>query len=63
MMRLMTGRIIELIVGLWLIVAPWALGLSNATLMLWSNTIIGVLIVLLSAWDIIAIIEMKKGAK
>ena len=57
----MTGRIAELILGLWLIAAPWVLGLSNATLMLWSNTVVGIIIVLLSAWDIMEIIERKKG--
>ena len=42
----------EVIIGAWLIVSPWILGASGVTLLLWSNTILGLALVLMGLWSI-----------
>ena len=41
---------VEIIIGVWLIVSPWVLGASGVTLLLWSNTVLGVVLVLKGLW-------------
>lgn len=43
---------VQLILGICVFVSPWILGFSDITTALWSNIIIGVLIVIFSLWEI-----------
>ncbi len=43
----------QLILGLWVFLAPWILGYSFVTPALWSSIIAGVLISLLALWSIL----------
>lgn len=42
-----------LILGLWVLLAPWILGYASLTPALWSSLISGVLISLLALWSIL----------
>ncbi len=61
MLSHMTKHIIELVIGLWLIASPWVLGLSSATLLLWTNTIGGIFVVIVSAWELFQLAEQKRS--
>ena len=41
---------VNLVLGLWLIVAPWALGFAGSVNALWTHVILGVLTAAVSAW-------------
>ena len=43
----------QLILGLWILVAPWVLGYAFVTPALWSSIIAGVFIALLALWSIL----------
>lgn len=40
----------EIIVGGWVLISPWVLGISSNALGKWSNVIIGMLFVLRALW-------------
>ncbi|MFH0890823.1 MAG: SPW repeat protein [Candidatus Liptonbacteria bacterium] len=42
----------EVAIGVWLIISPWILGANSAILLLWSNTIFGIVLVLAGLWSI-----------
>lgn len=44
---------IKLILGIWLIVSPWILGYWSVSAALWSQIVVGVLLILLSLWQIV----------
>lgn len=43
---------INVAVGLWLVISPWLLGYANMTSMTWNQVIVGLLVVILAAWDV-----------
>ncbi len=43
------------ILGLWLVIAPWVLGLSSMKPAVWNYVIVGGLIIVLSAWEVWAV--------
>jgi hypothetical protein len=43
----------QLILGLWVLLAPWILGYASLAPALWSSVISGVLISLLALWSIL----------
>jgi SPW repeat len=40
------------ILGVWLVVAPWALGFAALTAAAWNHVVVGVLIAALAAWEL-----------
>jgi hypothetical protein len=42
----------EFVVGIIMIASPWVLGFSDISLAKWCNVLIGLLLVLMSAWTI-----------
>lgn len=42
----------QLLIGLWLVVSPWLLGYASITVMKWSNTIVGIALVVINMWII-----------
>ena len=54
----MNGKVLEWIrmgIGLWIVVSPWILGYWRVTSALWSGIVAGVLIMLLSLWQIVGV--------
>jgi hypothetical protein len=45
---------INLLAGVWLFVSPWLLSYSGTRNALWDAVIVGALVVILAAWDLIA---------
>jgi hypothetical protein len=43
------------ICGVWLVIAPWVLGFSAMVLARWDHVIVGVLVVVLAAWELWAV--------
>ena len=43
------------ILGLWLVIAPWVLGFHTMALALWDHVIVGILLIVLAAWDLWAV--------
>jgi hypothetical protein len=43
---------VQLVLGLWVLVSPWAMGFADLTAALWSNVIVGALIVIFSLWQL-----------
>jgi len=43
---------INLTLGIWLLLSPWALGFSSSTLLMWNAVIAGSLVVVLAGWAI-----------
>lgn len=43
---------VNLILGIWLFIAPWALGFSNLANAAWDHWIVGVLVFLFALWDL-----------
>ncbi len=43
------------LLGLWLIVAPWVLKFSAAAIATWDHVIVGILVVVLAAWELWAV--------
>jgi len=46
-----TGRI-ELILGIWIFISPWAMGYASLSPVLWNNIIVGAVMALLGLWEI-----------
>ncbi len=51
---------VNLILGAWLLISPWALGFSSATLVTWNAVIFGVLIAAFAGWKLIPESSEKK---
>lgn len=49
----MTGRWIELALGVLLIIAPWVLGFSNISIAKWVDLVFGVVIVLINVQKVV----------
>jgi len=45
----------QLILGLWVLASPWILGFSEITTALWSNVIIGALIMIFALWELFGV--------
>jgi hypothetical protein len=43
------------LLGIWLIVAPWVLKFSAAAIVTWDHVIVGILVVVLAAWELWAV--------
>ncbi len=43
------------LLGIWLIVAPWVLKFSAAAIATWDHVIVGILVVVLAAWELWAV--------
>ena len=41
---------VAIVLGIWLIVSPWLMGVSG--LALWSNLLVGMILVLVGAWEL-----------
>ena len=44
--------VINLIIGIWVFISPWALGYAGVSSIAWSAWIIGALVIIFSAWAI-----------
>ncbi len=42
----------QLILGLWVLISPWAIGFSEVNIALWSNVIAGLLIAIFALWGL-----------
>jgi len=43
---------VQLVLGLWVLVSPWAMSFSDLTAALWSNVIVGALIIIFALWQL-----------
>jgi hypothetical protein len=41
---------VHLGLGVWTLVSPWVLGFSDISIMRWSNVVVGVALIITSAW-------------
>ncbi|MEK7608666.1 MAG: SPW repeat protein [Patescibacteria group bacterium] len=48
----MTNSWIRLFLGAWIIISPWILGFSEISLAKWSNIVVGVIMLILSLWEL-----------
>jgi hypothetical protein len=55
----MIERWINIVIGAWLIIAPWVLGFSDSVLMKWSSVLCGIILVAMNAW----LLSEKNGIK
>ena len=46
---------IDAVIGIWLIVAPFVLGYTTVTAALWNDIIVGIVVVVLSAWAALSV--------
>lgn len=44
---------LNLVVGVWLLVSPWVMGVPVAGALVWSNVVVGVVVGVLAAWTLI----------
>jgi hypothetical protein len=44
---------IHVCLGFWLIISPWILGFAEISVAKWSNVLIGLVLIIWSAWDIL----------
>lgn len=56
----MAERWIDIVVGCWLIVAPWVLGFSDDVLIKWSSVLCGLVLVAMNVW---ALSDKNKNIK
>lgn len=49
------------VVGIWVVVSPWALGFSGLTAATWNAVIVGVLVLCLAGWDLYEISARSTG--
>ena len=56
----MTTKWIALILGVWIMVSPWLLGFSSITVMMWSDLLVGLVLVLMNVWLIFGPKEKNK---
>lgn len=47
-----TNAWIRLCLGAWIVISPWILGFSGVSLAKWSNVMMGLIIVILSLWEL-----------
>jgi len=52
--KTMTERWILIVIGSWLIIAPWVLGFSDSVLVKWSSILCGIVIVGMNSWALSA---------
>jgi hypothetical protein len=52
---------LNLILGIWVFIAPFVLGYSNVSSALWDDLVLGVIVVVLSAWSLWATNETRTG--
>ncbi|MBI3638354.1 SPW repeat protein [Candidatus Wolfebacteria bacterium] len=43
---------VQLLLGLWVLASVWVLGFEGIGIALWSNVVVGVLIIIISLWQI-----------
>ena len=43
---------VNLVLGLWLVISPWALQFAAHTNIMWTNVVLGVLVAAVSAWAV-----------
>ena len=43
---------VQLVLGIWILVSQWILGFAEITPALWSNVIVGLLIVIVALWEL-----------
>ncbi len=43
---------VNLVLGIWVVISPWILGFSGQNAPLWDAVVVGVIVVILSAWSI-----------
>ena len=48
----MAERWTFIVIGAWLIIAPWVLGFSDSVLVKWSSIFCGIILVAMNAWVI-----------
>lgn len=46
----MIERWISIIIGGWLIIAPWVLGFSYSVLVKWSSVLCGIILIAMNVW-------------
>ncbi|MDZ4225747.1 MAG: SPW repeat protein [Candidatus Andersenbacteria bacterium] len=51
---------VNLVLGLWMIVAPFIIGYAGVMAVLWNSIIVGALIVILAAWSALSTPEEQK---
>lgn len=52
-----------LLLGLWILISPWALGFSSYNTAMWSNVVTGVLIVVCVLWGLFGCKSCDKCGK
>jgi SPW repeat-containing protein len=53
---------LQLILGAWLIIAPWLLGFAAITTAAWTAWIIGILVVVISVWKLLEVRRQRTQA-
>lgn len=48
----MAGEWVRLVLGVWVLLSPWILGLNQISVIMWSNLAVGVALILMSLWRI-----------
>jgi len=48
----MESRWTQLVLGVWIALSPWILGFSSITVMKWSNSAVGLVLILINIWEI-----------
>lgn len=48
----MERRVTHIVLGAWLVLSPWLLGFSLLVLAKWSAVLVGLVFIILNAWDI-----------
>ncbi|HTY39794.1 MAG TPA: SPW repeat protein [Candidatus Paceibacterota bacterium] len=43
---------ITLAIGVWVLLAPWLLGVSGVAVIMWSNLLAGLILILMNLWQI-----------
>jgi len=50
MLKTMTERWIDIVIGGWLIISSWVLGFSDSVLIKWSSVLCGLILVVINVW-------------
>jgi hypothetical protein len=45
---------INVLLGIWVLISPWALGYQTVPAPLWNNVILGIIVIILAAWSALA---------
>ena len=43
---------IILAIGIWILLSPWLLGVSGVAIIMWSNLLVGLILILMNLWQI-----------